>query len=400
MPPRSRSGQFLKQPAGYTAFIPAPLPPEPAIQVDPTLLSLLSRADQALGRLDGVAETLPDPDLFVAMYVRREAVYSSQIEGTQSTLDDVLEFELTPEGRELPRDVGEVVNYIQAMTYGLERLQELPLSLRLIREIHAKLLADTRGAERSPGEFRTSQNWIGPAGVSLAHARFVPPPPRDMHQALDNFERYLHSDEALPILIRCGLAHAQFETIHPFLDGNGRVGRLLITFLLCYHGVLHRPLLYLSYYLKRHRLEYYDRLMGIREDGTWEDWLKFFLRGVAETSEEATETARAIVRLRESHRSLLQERGSGTNGFRFLDLLFQRPMVNAKVIETSLLVSKATASHLIHEFEELGFLQETTGGRRNRRFRYSPYITLFAEPLSAVDDAEPVQAPEPEAQPT
>ncbi|HET7038074.1 MAG TPA: Fic family protein, partial [Thermomicrobiaceae bacterium] len=280
------------------------------------MLSLVARAAEALGRLDGVTQTLPNPDLFVAMYVRSEAVYSSQIEGTQSTLDDVLEFELTAEVRELPRDVEEVVNYVRAMNYGLERLNELPLSLRLIREIHATLLADTRGAERALGEFRWTQNWIGPAGVPLSRASFVPPPPSELPAALDAFERFLHDDHDFPILVRCGLAHAQFETIHPFLDGNGRVGRLLITFLLCYHGVLHRPLLYLSYYLKRNRAEYYARLMAIRGAGDWEGWLKFFLEGVAEAAEEATETAQAIVRLREAHRSLLQEHGVSANGLR------------------------------------------------------------------------------------
>jgi Fic family protein len=249
--------------------------------MDPPMVSLLSQADQAVGRLDGLAQTLPNPDLFVAMYVRREAVLSSQIEGTQSTLEDVLTFELDAKGQEFPKDVEEVVNYVRAMNYGLDRVSTLPLLLRLIRETQAELLRNVRGAHRRPGKFRASQNWIGPANVPLAQATFIPPPVHEMHQALDNFEKFLHQEGDHPALIHCGLAHAQFETIHPFLDGNGRVGRLLITFLLVHRGILHRPLLYLSHYLKRYRSEYYDRLSAIREAGDWEGWLKFFLRGVA-----------------------------------------------------------------------------------------------------------------------
>ena len=328
-----RGGRYVKQLTGYRAFVPAPLPPDPPIALDAGLVQLLSRADQAVGRLDGVTQTLPNPDLFVAMYVRREAVYSSQIEGTQSTLEDVLTFELDPRGRDLPRDVEEVVNYVRAMNYGLERLMTLPLSLRLIREIHAELLRDVRGAEKHPGEFRTTQNWIGSANVPLSRASFIPPAPSDMMVALSDFEQFLHEEHSLPMLIRCGLAHVQFETIHPFLDGNGRTGRLLITFLLVHEGVLHRPLLYLSHYLKRHRAEYYDRLMAVREAGDWEGWLRFFLRGLAETAAEATITARAIVQLQGEHRLLIQEQGLGVNGLRLLDLLFQRPLANIKLVE-------------------------------------------------------------------
>ena len=373
----SRAGRLAQQPAGYRAFIPAPLPPDPAIQLGPDILVLLSRADQALGRLDGQTQTLPNPELFVAMYVRREAVLSSQIEGTQSSLDDLLDYELDPTGRELPRDVDEVVNYVRAMNYGLERLSALPLSLRLIREIHRELLTGVRGAERSPGEFRTTQNWIGPRGAPLAKAVYVPPAVEEMHSGLAAFERFLHEERELPILIHCALAHAQFETIHPFLDGNGRVGRLLITFLLCFRGVLHRPMLYLSHYLLRNRSEYYDRLMAIREQGDWEAWIKFFLRAVGETAEEATSTSNAIVELRERHRSLVQEHGLGSNGLRMLDLLFQRPLINVKLIANAMGVTFATANKMVREFEQMGLLEETTGGERNRRFRYAPYLSLF-----------------------
>src|SRR5208283_1175431 len=280
------------------AFIPAPLPPDPPINIDSELSRLTSEADRALGRLDGVATVLPNPDLFVSMYVRQEAVLSSQIEGTQSTLEDVLQFEVDSKGREFPKDIREVVNYVGAMNYGLERLETLPLSLRLIREIHGKLLEGVRGSHRTPGEFRTSQNWIGPAGCILNEATFVPPPVPEMRDTLGSLEGFLH-DTSFPLLIQCGLVHAQFETIHPFLDGNGRVGRLLVTFLLCQKQALGRPLLYLSHYLKRHRAEYYDRLMAIRNLGDWEGWLKFFVRGIQEVTQEAAEKARRILGLRE-----------------------------------------------------------------------------------------------------
>lgn len=393
----TRAGRFVNQPAGYRAFIPAPLPPEPPIGLDSGMVALLSQADQALGRLDGVAQTLPNPELFVAMYVRREAVLSSQIEGTQSTLDDVLAFELDPKGRGLPQDVEEVVNYVRAMNYGLDRLNTLPLSLRLIREIHAELLRGVRGAERRPGEFRTSQNWIGPENVPLSQATFVPPPTSEMLSALDNLERFLHEARDLPVLVHCGLAHAQFETIHPFLDGNGRVGRLLITFLLFHRGVLHRPLLYLSHYLKRHRAEYYDRLMAVREDGNWEHWTSFFLRGVAATAAEAAGAARAILKLREEHRALVQERGPGRSSLRLLDLLFKWPLVNATFVQEELGVSFATANTLLAQFQGLGLLEETTGGQRNRRYRYTPYLALFEEPALAAEEGVPAQTSEAEA---
>lgn len=356
--------------------------------------SLLSRADQAVGRLDGMTYTLLDAAMFVAMYVRQEAVLSSQIEGTQSSLDDVLAFELDPGGRELPTDVTEVVNYIRAMDYGLERLETLPLSLRLIREIHGILLTGVRGSDKQPGEFRTSQNWIGEGMVPLDRAAFVPPPPAPMHDALGNLEQFLHLEASMPILVHCGIAHAQFETIHPFLDGNGRVGRLLITFLLVHHGVLHQPLLYLSLFLKRNRAEYYDRLTAIREHGDWEGWLRFFLKGVAETAEEATTTARSIVHLKESHRSLIQDQGIGTNGLRLLDLLFHVPLVNVRYVEEHLGIAFITASKLIRQFEALGLLHEVTGGKRNRQFRYSSYLRLFDIPSFDSGEASPLQTTE------
>lgn len=373
-----RAGRFVKQMKGYNAFIPAALPPDPPLEIDQELARLLSDADRALGRLDGVATVLPNPDLFVAMYVRHEAVLSSQIEGTQSSLDDVLQFEIDSTGKELPKDVEEVVNYVHAMNYGVDRIANLPLSLRLIREIHERLMAGVRGSERTPGEFRRSQNWIGPQGCTLANATFVPPPVHEMQAALDNFEKFLH-DTSLPVLIHCGLAHAQFETIHPFLDGNGRTGRLLITFLLCERKVLHRPLLYLSLFLKLHRSEYYDRLMAIRRDGNWEGWIKFFLRGIAEVSQSATDTARAIMTMHETHRQLIGEKlgGRAAFGMRLLDYLFEQPLVSVHMVKKRLECSFVTANKLVEQLEDLKLLRETTGWQRNRRYRYDPYLALF-----------------------
>src|SRR5271170_2301786 len=294
---RSRAGQTVPQATGYLAYVPAPLPPEPPLSLDAETIGLLSRADQGLGALSGIATLLPNPDLFVAMYVRKEALWSSQIEGIESTLDEVLRFEegeQPAEGKRL-QDTGEVVNYVRALNHGIGRLAELPLSLRLIREIHAELMRGARGAGKAPGEFRRSQNWIGAQGAGLGNAAFVPPPVADMTNALDNFEKFLHvrsehpAEPQQPVIIECALVHAQFETIHPFLDGNGRLGRLLIALLLHERRVLPQPLLYLSRYFKAHRVEYYERLTAVRQSGDWEGWTKFFLRGVAETAVEAVD---------------------------------------------------------------------------------------------------------------
>jgi Fic family protein len=368
---------MIKQSEGYRAFIPVPLPPDPPLAFDAQLATVLAGAGTALGRLDGVAATLPNPDLFVAMYVRREAVLSSQIEGTQSTLDDVLAFEIDPDRPSLPGDIKEVINYINAMGYGLDRLDSLPLSLRLLREIHERLMTGTRGANKSPGKFRENQNWIGSG--RLAEATFVPPPPADMRAALGNLERFLHDSGGLDPLIVCALAHAQFETIHPFHDGNGRVGRLLITFLLCHEKVLQRPVLYLSHYLKQHRATYYDRLMAIRFAGDWEGWLRFFLTGVAEVAREAEQTARQIVQLRESVRQRAQDARMSTSASRLLDYLFKSPVINVNVAAGELEISYVRANALIRDLCEVGVLSEITGGNRNRIFRFSPYLDLFAD---------------------
>ncbi len=384
-----RAGRYVEQPADYQAYVPVPLPPSPPLQFDTELVELLSTAATALGRLDGIATTLPNPSLFVAMYVRREAVLSSQIEGTQSTLDDVLTFEVNPKADAIPKDVEEVVNYVAAMTYGLSRLEQLPLSLRLLKEIHGHLLQGVRGGEKSPGEFRTSQNWIGNIGPrGLRDAAYVPPPPAAMIEALSDFERFLHADHGLPPLIVAGLAHAQFETIHPFLDGNGRVGRLLITFLLVHAGELHRPLLYLSHFLKQHRAEYYDRLTAVRFNGDWEGWLKFFLRGVRDVATVAALTANKIVELREQIRKQLQSETANANGLILLDGLFMRPITNVKSVADDLGVSFASANNLVASFCEEGLLTEITGGKRNRMFRFDQYLKLFSDVAPQVPDVD------------
>ena len=371
----SRAGRFINQIEGYVAFEPAPLPPVPPIDAA-RLQYPLSQADLALGRLDGTTRILPNPDLFVAMYVRREAVLSSQIEGTQASLTDLLSFE-AEDNQDNPLDVEEVVNYIRAMNHGLERLASFPLSLRLICEIHERLMQGVRGQDRQPGQFRTSQNWVGSGGASMTEAAYVPPPPRLVMTALGDLESFLH-DTSLPPLLQAGLAHAQFETIHPFLDGNGRVGRLLITFLLCHRDAISKPLLYLSHFLKRRRQEYYDRLQAIRTGGRWEEWLEFFLLGVQQVANEARKTAGKIIALRETHRERLSAQGrSSGNQLRTLDYLFENPMVTPRRLELSLVVTFATANKVLARMENLGLLIEATGQRRNRRFIYEPYRRLF-----------------------
>lgn len=384
----------MKQPSGYEAFVPNPLPPNPPLELDDDLLALLSGADIALGRLDGIVTVVPDPDFFVAMYVRREAVLSSQIEGTQGTLEDLLEVELEPERVDRFADVEDIVNYVGAMNYGLTRLDSLPLSLRLIREIHDQLLQGGRGSHSTPGEFRITQNWIGPRGATLQTASFVPPPVPEMREALGDLEKFLHSPEERPVLIDVALAHAQFESIHPFLDGNGRVGRLLITFLLVHRNVLRRPMLYLSYFFKLHRTEYYDRLTAIRRRGDWEGWLRFFLQGVVVTAKEAADTAEQIFDLRERHRSLVIESGAGPNGLKLLSTLFVRPLTNVNRVAEALDVTFPTANRLVSRFEELGVLTEVTGQRRSRVFRYEPYLRLFEDPPPSESQAGPIETTE------
>jgi len=371
---QDRAGHYISQPAGYKAFMPKPLPP--SLKFNERLLKALDDAGIALGRLDGATETLPNPDLFVAMFVRREAVLSSQIEGTQASLIDLIEFEVARAGKRAP-DVEEVVNYVRAMNHGLKRLKGgFPLSLRLIKEIHAILMEGVRGGERRPGEFRNTQNWIGAPGSTISDATFIPPPPHEVANLMGELERFIH-ESRMPPLIVAGLAHSQFETIHPFLDGNGRLGRLLITFILCEKGILKRPLLYISLYFAKRRMEYYGKLQRVRDEGDWEGWLEFFLEGVYETATQAHETARKVLSLKEEHREMLSSRFRSASPLRLLDHLYESPAVTVKAASNLLKVSVATANNLIGEFVKLGLLKETSSRKRNRIFLYKPYVDLF-----------------------
>lgn len=373
-----RAGHYVKQLEGYRSFVPERLPPKnPPLSFDMELIGLLSKADLSLGRLDGITRTLPNPELFVSMYVKKEALLSSQIEGTQASLIEVLETE-----ERQTSDAREVTNYVNALNYGLHRLKDdgFPLSLRLIREIHAKLLASGRGSNLTPGEFRNSQNWIGGIGSTLANAIYIPPTVSDMHTAMGDLELYFHTDDGMPPLVKIALIHAQFETIHPFLDGNGRMGRLLITFWLCQQDILSRPLLYLSYYFKRNRAEYYDRLMAVRHHGKWEDWIKFFLRGIIEISNESSESAHSIDSLREelSSRVNALDAHTAVNARRLLDQLFITPQVTRASVASTLDITAPTAGSLIRRFCDLGILVDGTPDiKRNKRYTFNRYLQIL-----------------------
>ncbi len=371
-----RAGTYKLQSTGYEAFIPESLPVSDLDAYAPSTVERLSMADRALAGLDGAASVLPGRELFMFMYIRQEAVFSSQIEGTEASLNDVLEAEARI--REKREPVAEVINYVKALNYGMARVVEFPISLRLLREIHEVLMSEVRGGEshRTPGEFRRSQNWIG--GTSPTTARFVPPPVDEMKKALANWELYVHEPE-LPPLLHVALVHAQFETIHPFVDGNGRVGRLLIPFLLAETGVLRWPLLYISIYFKKHRDVYYDRLQAIRDDGDWEEWIGFFLDGVAEVANEARETAVKILDLRERDRERLTLGRRSPSAHALLDHLFETPYVDVKGVQEKLDLSQPAANSLVNAFEGAGILQEITGFKRNRLFRYGDYLALFPE---------------------
>ena len=351
-----RIGQYVKSSAVggevYQAYVPTPLPPDPPLRMDELYL-LLDQASVALGRLDGIRLLLPDPSLFLYMYVRKEAVLSSQIEGTQSSLSDLLLFESSEAPGAPIDDVTEVSSYVTAMNYGLERLKELPLSLRLMREIYAKLMNNARGGNKMPGEFRTSQNWIG--GSRPGDARFVPPPPERLMEVLGELETFLHNDKVkLPALIKAALAHVQFETIHPFLDGNGRLGRLLITFILCVEGVLKEPLLYLSLYLKANRQTYYDLLQSVRETGDWEAWVKFFLTGVAETANQAANTAQAILALFDKDKAAISATRKSTASVLAVHIYMQRhPVTSTTRIREACSISLPTVLRSLATLETL-----------------------------------------------
>jgi Fic family protein len=388
----SRAGTFRAVTAGgetYYAFRPRPLPPEPPLAVDAAMQSLLDTANQALGRLDGVTLLLPDPDRFLYSYIRKEAVLSSQIEGTQSSLSDLLLFEHDVAPGVPIEDVRETSNYIGAMNHGLRRMQEgFPLSLRLIREIHERLLTGGRGGDRTPGEFRRTQNWIG--GTRPGNARYVPPPPTEVIDAMGDLEKFLHDQPApTPILLKAALGHAQFESIHPFLDGNGRVGRLLVTLLLgAEEKVLSQPLLYLSLYLKEHRDEYYTRLQRIRTHGEWEAWVNFFLEGVIDVARSATDATRRIVTLVEADRQKILSLGrAASSASQLHDLVTREIAFTIPEAARNLGLSEVTISKTAAHLERLGIVQEVTGRTRNRLFAYRDYLSLLSEGICASPSA-------------
>ena len=377
---RGRSGHFLPiaSPGEQArAFVPAPLPPEPPLDLNGPLGDLLDAASVALGRLDGLSLLLPEPRLFLYTYVRKEAVLSSQIEGTQSSLSDLLQHELENTPAALEEDVTEVSRYVAAMELGLGRLKEgVPLSLRLLREIHSCLLSHGRGSSKEPGEFRRTQNWIG--GSRPGNAAFVPPPPDALWETMGALEKFLHDDpvKTRP-LVKAALAHVQFETIHPFLDGNGRLGRLLITLLLCAEGILSQPLLYLSLHFKEHRSEYYRLLQEVRQTGDWEAWLEFFLQGVVRTAESATQTARRLLELFQRDRELLQ--GESGTVLRLHAHLQQKPVLSVSVAAKELGVTSPTATKALRTLEQKRIVSEITGGEYRRLYAYSRYLETLNE---------------------
>ena len=377
-----RFGRYIVKKYGeesIRAFVPPPLPPNPPVRLD-GLQSLLEQASQSLGRLDGLASILPNPALFIYTYVRKEAVLSSQIEGTQSSLSDLLIFE-NDEAPGVPlNDVLEVSNYVAALNHGLGRLRGgFPLSLRLIREIHEVLLSKGRGSDKQPGEFRRSQNWIG--GTRPGNAVFVPPPPELVSECMGALELFIHEERAeLPVLIRAGLAHVQFETIHPFLDGNGRVGRLLITFLLCAGGLLQEPILYLSLYFKQHRQTYYELLNSVRRGGEWEAWLEFFLTGVRDTAESAAGAARRILGVFEEDRRRIGKLGRpSVSALRVFECLQRNPILSIPGAAKSIGISAPTVAKSLEHLRRLGMLREITGRQRHRLFVYDAYLAILSE---------------------
>lgn len=380
---RTRTGQYATiSTVGEhcRAFIPDPLPPQPPLEINAKLRDLTDQALLALGRLDSVALLLPDTSLFLYMYIRKEAVLSSQIEGTQSSLSDLLLFEIDAAPSVPLADVQEVSNYVAAMNHGLKRIREgLPLSLRLIKEIHAILLSKGRGGDKSPGQFRQSQNWIG--GTRPGNALFVPPPPDKVVDCMGELEKFFHDKpQRTPILIKAALSHVQFETIHPFLDGNGRLGRLLITLLFCVEGVIKEPMLYLSLYFKTHRQQYYDMLQTVRTEGDWEKWLEFFVTAVKETSEQAVQTANSLMKIAEEDREKIKSIGRlAGSAMRVHHALLEKPVISiSKACETTGLWT-TTVTTVMKHLEKLNIVKEITGARRNRLYSYVSYINVLNE---------------------
>lgn len=386
------TGEYLRQTASgetYRAYVPAPLPPQPPLELDNNLLRQMDQANRALGRLDGISQLWPSSAHFLSQllyqYVRKEAVLSSQIEGTQSSLSDLLLYELEEAAGVPLDDVREVSNYVAALDHGLRRLRGgFPLSLRLLQEVHGVLLAKGRGSSKRPGEFRRSQNWLG--GSRPGNAAFVPPPPDRLLGCLGHLERFLHDQpQPMPLLVKAALAHVQFETIHPFLDGNGRLGRMLITLLLCHDGVLNEPSLYLSLYFKIHRSDYYDQLQRVRTDGDWEGWLRFFLAGVVETADQATRTAGNLWSLFDADRHHIQEQGKlAATALRVHDLLQQRPILSIRAARTALGLTHPAISKSLRKMEEMSIVRELTGRQRNRLYVYDAYLNALTQGMETL----------------
>lgn len=371
-----RSGEYINNLSGeamYKSFRPAPLPPE--IEMDSEMVSLLTGATKALATLDTLSSYIPNMNLFVSMYVRKEALLSSQIEGTQATLEDVLDPLIEKNANQ---NVADVVNYIKATEFALERMNTLPLCNRLIKETHAVLMSGVRGHEKSPGEFRTSQNWIGAAGSSLKNARYIPPNPNDMIDAMSDLEKYINSDDTLDLLIQAALLHYQFETIHPFLDGNGRVGRLLITLFLMEKKVLSSPALYISYYLKKNRIEYYDRMSEVRNKDNYEQWIKFFLNAVKESAVESVDTIKKLYSLHDTNIQKIKTMGRAAKNARVVfDYLEQNPIIDIKKTAEELNLAFSTVSLAVTRLIEADILIQTNNANRNRVFSYEKYLDIL-----------------------
>jgi len=375
----SSPGRVLRTPKGYWAFIPNPLPPP--IEWSTSLISALGEAERNLGRLASLADTLPSPHILVRPFIRREAVLSSRIEGTSASLVDLYHYESAQLSFfEDTSDVREVHNYMRALDYGLERSKTLPVSLRLIREMHGILMEGVRGEHLTPGEFRRSQNWIGPPGSTIESATIVPPPVDEMHQALDALEKFIHSPSDIPQLVRSGLIHYQFEAIHPFLEGNGRVGRLLVILLLIEWGLISQPLLYLSAFFEAHRLDYYDRLLAVSQRGEWESWLLFFLKGISSQALDAITRIERLGQLRTAYRERLRTERAAARLLQTLDVLFDRPILNISQLEAGLDVPYRTAQRYVERLVGLGILREVTGKARNRLYRVDEIMDNLNNP--------------------
>jgi len=370
----------MRTPEGYNAFLPHPLPP--ALAWTPGMVSQLSRADRALGELSGIGRALPNPHLLILPFARREAVLSSRIEGTQASLSDLFAYEASQKAEETG-DVREVFNYVQALEHGLARLKDLPVSLRLTREIHERLMRGVRGEHSTPGEFRRSQNWIGPPGCLLNDATYVPPPVEEMRACLDAFEHFLHAEHDIPPLVQLALIHYQFEAIHPFLDGNGRVGRLIIVLLLCLWDLLPQPLLYLSAFFEANRQLYYEHLLSVSQRGTWKEWVLFFLRGVESQARDAVRRSHRLQDLRRQYRERFQATQGSARLLQVVDLLFGAPVVAVKQVKDAIGVSFPSANRYVSQLEEAGIVHEITGQTRNRLYRANEIIQAIEGPLEA-----------------